>query len=505
MPGFKGKDNKSNIKANKVEEYTEAKELHRLGVESHKNGDTKKAEILYKKAIGYNYFNEGLVANLGIILKNKGALHEAELLYLKGIEERYDFSICNINLARLYRQSGKLTRGIEILEKAICRKPNEANYYLELGEIYGESGLTEKGILAFQQCIKLNSKIAKAYIGLGVLYNQRAMYNEAIEANKKALKYEPENDKIYLNISTIYKNLGQIKNSIIAVKRALSIGGDNADAYFKLGGFLNEDGEYDRAIEAIEKALICGYDQGDCKFALASSKFGMGKYNEARVMLEEMYAETKEKSNRRLTLKIAIESVKTKIRLEKNNNVQDQYRDEEMVIKSQRDISQSLINELNAVNIKPLVETQDSRYGNGKCSNFKLLDTKTPEIQKVKDDIYRLIEDKMNMTPYNLEYDSFLNVFSKGAGQPAHDHIRSYDKVFDQSKNKYSLVYYIDIGDQQCKHPGILNLHKPEEKIKPTNGLIVIIPATRFHSVHYEGERKRMMIGVNFYAFPRMI
>ena len=30
MPGFKGKDNKSNIKENKVEEYTEAKELHRL-------------------------------------------------------------------------------------------------------------------------------------------------------------------------------------------------------------------------------------------------------------------------------------------------------------------------------------------------------------------------------------------------------------------------------------------------------------------------------------------
>ena len=72
--------------------------------------------------------------------------------------------------------------------------------------------------------------------------------------------------------------------------------------------------------------------------------------------------------------------------------------------------------------------------------------------------------------------------------------------MFDRGKNKYSLVYYIDIGDQECEHPGLLRLHEPEETIKPTNGLIVIIPAARLHS--HMGDKIRMMVGVNFYAFP---
>ena len=451
----------------------------------------------------HGYYNEDLVTNLGIILKQRGKLVEAESLYLNALKRNINYVAGNINLARIYKINGSNEKGIILLERTIRNQPKEASYYLELAEIYGDESLTEKGIEVLNQCIEQKGEMAKAYIGLGVLYNQRAMYNEALDANKKALKYDPKNDKIYLNMSTIYKNLGQIKNSIIAVKRSLSISGDNANAYFKLGGFLNEVGEYNRAIKTIEKALMCGYDKRDCKIALASTKFAMGEYEKAKHMLEEMFAITTENDNDKLSLNIAIESVKARIKFENGELLKNQYAKDNMVIKSQRDVSKNLINELRAVNIKPLVETQDSRYGNGKCSDFKLLSIETPEIQEVRKFMNELIKEKMNMTPYRLEHDSFLNVFSKGAGQPAHNHFRSHDKLFDQGKNKYSLVYYIDIGDQQCEHPGILNLHEPEEKIRPTNGLIVIIPASRLHSVHYEGEKERMMIGVNFYAFQR--
>ena len=503
MPGFKGKDNKSNIKENKVEEYTEAKELHRLGVESHKNGDTKKAEILYKKAIEYNYFNEGLVANLGIILKNKGALQEAELLYLKGIEGRYDFSICNINLARLYRQNGELTRGIEVLEKAICRKPNEANYYLELGEIYGENGLTEKGILAFQQCIKLNSKIAKAYVNLGVLYNQRAEYQKALEITKKALDCQPQNADAYFNLSTIYNNLGQTHNGILAIKKSINLRSNDANSYFKLGALKNEVGDYGEAVIAIRKAMENGYSKAtDCNYTIAASKFGMEKYEESRKLLEDTMTHDSVDDQERLEFRIAIESIRTKLMYKHGELKENSDGGPNMVIKRHRDVSNNLIQELKEIEIKPLSETQDSRYGNGKCSNFGLLEKTTNEIRQLKEDIVTLIKKEMKMLPYGLETNSFLNVFSKGAGQPPHTHLRTQDKMFDRGKNKYSLVYYIDIGDQECEHPGLLRLHEPEETIKPTNGLIVIIPAARLHSVHYGGDKIRMMVGVNFYAFP---
>ena len=62
------------------------------------------------------------------------------------------------------------------------------------------------------------------------------------------------------------------------------------------------------------------------------------------------------------------------------------------------------------------------------------------------------------------------------------------------------MVNDLDIGDQDCETPGILNLHNPEEKILPTKGMIVLISAIKRHSVSYQGNTKRIMVGVNFYG-----
>ena len=100
-----------------------------------------------------------------------------------------------------------------------------------------------------------------------------------------------------------------------------------------------------------------------------------------------------------------------------------------------------------------------------------------------------------------MKYDSFFNIFKKGAESLPHMHLRPQDKRFDLWKHKYSLVYYLDVGDQNCEHPGFFNMHEPEVKILPKEGEVFIIPATRKHSSIYGGLKDRLMIGVNFYAF----
>ena len=100
--------------------------------------------------------------------------------------------------------------------------------------------------------------------------------------------------------------------------------------------------------------------------------------------------------------------------------------------------------------------------------------------------------------------DSFFNIFVSGSGQPPHNHIREQDFNFKLSLMKYSLVYYLDVGDQDSKDPGILNLHDPDEKILPTKGMIIIIRGNRLHSVSYHGNRERIMVGVNFYGLWRI-
>ena len=97
--------------------------------------------------------------------------------------------------------------------------------------------------------------------------------------------------------------------------------------------------------------------------------------------------------------------------------------------------------------------------------------------------------------------DSFFNIFTSGSGATPHHHITPQDEYFGLSLHKYSLVYYLEIGDQTCQDPGILKLYNPDEDILPLNGMIVIIKGKKLHSVSYSGNKDRVMIGVNFYGF----
>ena len=98
--------------------------------------------------------------------------------------------------------------------------------------------------------------------------------------------------------------------------------------------------------------------------------------------------------------------------------------------------------------------------------------------------------------------DSFFNILNAGGGTTPHNHLSTLDRIIglDIGKQKYSLVYYLSVGDQNSREPGILKLYEPSEDILPCEGMITIIPASRMHSAVYGGKTDRVMIGVNFYS-----
>ena len=96
--------------------------------------------------------------------------------------------------------------------------------------------------------------------------------------------------------------------------------------------------------------------------------------------------------------------------------------------------------------------------------------------------------------------ESFFNIFQTGSGVIFHNHIINFDDTFGLLDQKFSLTYYLDIGDQNCSEPGILKLRDPDKEILPSEGMIVIFPASRKHSAVYNGVKDRVMIGINFYS-----
>ena len=72
--------------------------------------------------------------------------------------------------------------------------------------------------------------------------------------------------------------------------------------------------------------------------------------------------------------------------------------------------------------------------------------------------------------------------------------------ILNLGNQKFSLVYYLSTGDQNCTEPGILKLYEPSEDILPYKGMIIIFPAKRYHSVIYNGKKDRLIVGINFYS-----
>ena len=164
-----------------------------------------------------------------------------------------------------------------------------------------------------------------------------------------------------------------------------------------------------------------------------------------------------------------------------------------------RMVEEELLANLYKINSEKLDKTKkhDARYGNGKCSNFQLLENNISIIKIVAEDLTRIINKAVKSEIY-ID-DSFFNILQRGSGTTPHNHITSFDKANDLINQKYSLTYYLSIGDQNCSEPGILKIYNPNEEILPTEGMIIIIPSNRMHSAIYNGNKDRVMIGINFY------
>ena len=138
-------------------------------------------------------------------------------------------------------------------------------------------------------------------------------------------------------------------------------------------------------------------------------------------------------------------------------------------------------------------------YDDYNCK-FNLFLLNDPIIKRLKEDIGILLSEAVNSNI--LITDSFFTIFRSGGELTSHNHLSYPDKYYGLTlaKKKYSAVYYLSIGDQDCEEPGILKLEDPEHHILPTKGLIVLFPASRNHSVFYKGQKDRIILGINFYA-----
>ena len=332
---------------------------------------------------------------------------------------------------------------------------------------------------------------------LSLIFMSNGEINKAHQAIKNAVKIDPNDYKALTNLGLILFKLGLNEESILTFKKVLLIDKDNLNSYINLGAvyhkmnnFKDAETNYLKAISINPNLPIVHNNFGNTLKDLNKIQEAELSYKKA-VDLDPNYNKAKENLN------LLFQEKKILSLLNKNNPNKSKLKENPYI--KLRKIEPDLISILYKIHSTELNKTEGGPlFGNGNTTNYQLFSNNFKNLKVIEKDLTKIMKDSVDSDIYIAE--SFLNILREGSGSFPHNHILPFDINNNLINNKYSLVYYISVGDQKNSKPGLFKLENPEQEILPNDGTIIIIPASRIHSATYNGKTDRLMIGINFYS-----
>ena len=371
-------------------------------------------------------------------------------------------------LAAVFKKTGRNSEAINANQTAVQLSPQDAESHSNLGAMLQDLGELEKAEASYRQAIGLKPDYAEAHNNLGVTLQGLGRLDEAEASLTQAIALKSDFAQAHYNLGITLQEQGRLEEAAASYRQAIALKSNYAEAHSNLGIVLYASGDNECAIESLEKA----------------SEIDSGiQHNELFLnVLRSRRSRSKTFTNIDPVRKHDIE-----VGLGSNPLIQHKL------------VEAELISTLYEIDSSSLDKAPGPRYGNGSCSpDYSLFNEDRFIIKKLEVDLIGIM--KLAVKSEIYVYDSFFNIFGNGGGVVPHQHLNKFDKDHNLENQKYSLVYYLSVGDQNCDEPGILKLYDPEEEILPSEGTILIFPASRRHSAVYKGKTDRVMIGVNFYS-----
>ena len=374
-----------------------------------------------------------------------------------------------INQSKVLLSKSKFEDAKIIFSKILKIEPKYFKAYINIGVICIKQNTLHEAEKNFQKAIEINPNFELAYFNLGTVQEKLGKINEAEKNFKKAINLKPNYVEAHTNLGILLIGIGKFYEAENILKEAIEIKPDLSEAYYNLGLTQSLQNKDDLAIESYKKAV----------------KLNPG-FKEAYANLNKLYKERE--------LLLNIEQNK---KFKKNNSNYTEGLSKNPYINN-RKVEDELLTELYKIETKKLDESKDPRYGNGIFSDYHLFNANSSVLKNVEKDLNKIMSEAVKSNIFIIE--SFFNILKSGSGLKIHTHLNKFDQKHNLVNKKYSLTYYLTVGDQECSEPGILKLYDPMEEILPSPGTIAIFPAARKHSVVYNGKIERVMIGVNFYS-----
>ena len=386
--------------------------------------------------------------NLGLVLKIQNKLDSAEKSFSKSISLKSNFVLAHYQLGNTKYKLNKFDESEICYQKAISIKSNFIEAYVNLARAQRELRKFQEAEYNLRIVQKLNPNFLEGNALLGLILFDRGRLNDDLKS----------------------KDLDKLNEAETILKKTINSNPNYAFAHHNLGLVQQELGNLLDAKNSFEEALKL-----DPKSIYANQNLNI------------LSKQIKILNN----LNIDIENTH-------NNNFHfKKFKNVPFV--THKKPNDGLVDLLYKINSNEINKTVTGPlFGNGKTSDYDLFENDNPILTNLREDLIHIIKQQTNSEVFII--DSFFNILREGGGSIPHHHLNSFDKTFKIDDIKFSLTYYLSVGDQNCENPGIFKIYNPDKEILPSNGMIMIIPSSVNHSAFYSGKKDRVMIGMNFYC-----
>lgn len=469
-----------------------------LGNAHVKNNEPTSAVGFYSKALELDNKNHGALLNYGTTLLHVGDPSGALPLLKEAVAvmPKDATSICN--LAKAYDRLEELDLAEKKYKLSLVYAPFHFPALVSLVDLLCRRNKRSEVELVFQQYQASHSSYFEYQKLMGDTYIRFGDLQAAASAYLAGSRLKPDSIEILSALGTVYRRLKDYSKSRECYLLALKLDPDNFSLAYNLGILHYHENNLDLAVESFQSAITFDSERFEPHFQLGKAYGAMGDFEKGCNSLDYSLQLQPESKDARL-FKFLFENVDPLDFQQNIHKVSEPFQyhghvpfDQELIACLHKINAQSLPGNLSIAN--------DPRYGRGYCSpDFNLFEVDLPEVKKVSDVISSVLLEHYKKI---FIYESFFNVLKEGGGTKAHTHLSGHDldKNFSLQRLKYSLVYYLEVGDQTASEPGYLNFHDPDDKFLPSSGSLVIFPAWHKHSSSYNGLTSRTMIGANFYA-----
>ena len=367
-------------------------------------------------------------------------------------------------------KSNQIQQALDFIDTLSKDYPDKSLLFNIRGAGYAGLGQLDIAVQNYEKALSIKPDYAKAHYNLGSALQELGKLHDSVKSYENSIALEPENAQAHNNLAIVLRELDQLEEAEASCRKAIVLDPEYAEAHSSLSIILYANGDLNSALESIKKAYSINPKLKIIKLLLAVLK--------AR------------KTHK--TSKVSISNIS-------NSGFDTRLTSNPLIL--YRAVEQELIAKLYEMKSLERYPNTDTIYGNARGSGYQLFqDDHSSIIKTVEEDLVRILREAIKADIHVK--DSFFTILGAGGGVNRHNHISALD--IDSSLNlinqKFSLVYYLSVGDQDCTEPGILKLYDPSENILPREGMIIIFPADRHHSVVYNGKKDRIIIGINFYS-----